>query len=426
MADENTPLVLVTGSSGYVAAHCVKQLLEEGNYKVRGTVRSLKNEEVCEALKALVPDAKFPLELVEADLLDEESWKKAVEGCSYVLHLASPFLLETPKNVDELLKPAIDGTLNVLKACKEVGGIKRVVLTSSVAAIWVGNLGKVLDEESWSDLKKATPYEYSKTAAEKAAWDFVAELPEESKFELATINPGLIVGPLLQKKKCASFDVIRQLLERDSSVVPDICMLLVDVRDVAKAHILAMTKPEAAGKRHILSAAENSYSFLDIARFLANEFNSKGYNVPMRKAPKFVLWMLSWFNKDVRSIYPYIGSPFKANTSRLRDVLGIEPRKIEESIVEMGHSVIDLGMIKKPQAQKQRSNSKKAPPAEAAKPDTEQVKEGENQKESENQKENENQKESEESNKAEGKGEEQRGENEKDDSPPTDDKAEGD
>jgi len=375
MADENTPLVLVTGSSGYVAAHCIKQLLEEGNYRVRGTVRRLKNEEVCEALKALGPNARFPLELVEADLLDEESWKKAVEGCSYVLHIASPFPLEAPKNVDELLKPAIDGTLNVLKACKEMGGIKRVVLTSSVASIWVGNLSKVLDEGDWSDLKKASPYEHSKTAAEKAAWDFVAELPEENKFELATINPGLIIGPLLLKKKCTSFQVVRQLLERDMSMVPDVSMLMVDVRDVAKAHILALTKPEAAGKRHILSAAEHSYSFTDIARFLAKEFNSKGFNVPTKKAPKFLLWVASWFSKDVRGIYPYIGTPFKANTSRLRDVLGIEPRNIEESTVEMAHCVIDLGMIKMPQGPKQSSCSKGAPPAEASKPDTEQARE---------------------------------------------------
>ena len=179
-------------------------------------------------------------------------------------------------------------------------------LTSSVAAIWVGNLSKVLDEEDWSDLNKASPYEHSKTAAEKAAWDFVAELPEESKFELATINPGLVIGPLLINKKCTSFQVVRQLLERDMSAVPDIGMLMVDLRDVAKAHILALTKPEAAGKRHILSAAEHSYSFVDVARFLANEFNSKGFNVPTKKAPKFLLLVASWFSKDVRTLYPQI------------------------------------------------------------------------------------------------------------------------
>ena len=413
MAEENTPLVLVTGSSGFVASQCVKQLLEDGKYKVRGTVRSLKNEEVCEALKSLVPDAKFPLELVEANLLDEETWKKAVEGCTYVLHVASPFLLETPKNVDELMKPAVDGTLNVLKACSEMGGIKRVVVTSSVASIWVGNLGKVLDEGDWSDQKKASPYEQSKTAAEKAAWDFVAELPEEKKFELATINPGLITGPLLLKKKCASFEIMRQLLERDMSMVPDLHMLVVDVRDVARAHIIAMTKPEAAGNRHILSSAENSYSLVDIARYLANEFNNKGFRVPTRKAPKPLLWLVSWFSKEVRTMYPYIGTPFKAKINRLKEVLGIEVISVEKSVVEMGHSIIDLGMVKTPQEPKQRCNSKRAPEAETA---------GGSEKESQKAGEEEVKKEENEKEDGEGsKVEEKNEENEKGDSP-TDDK----
>ena len=367
MAEATTPLVLVTGSSGYVASHCVKQLLEGGEYRVRGTVRSLKNSEVCDALKALVPESKFPLELVEADLLDEASWKKAVEGCTYVLHVASPFFVQRPKNVDELMKPAVDGTLNVLKACKEVGGVKRVVLTSSLAAIYVGNAGKVFDEEMWSDLKKGSPYEQSKTAAEKSAWDFVADLPEESKFELATINPGFIIGPLLLKKKCTSFDVVRQIMERDMPMVPGVGFLTVDVRDVAKAHIIAMTKPEAAGNRHLLSASEESYNFVFFAQCLANEFNPKGFNVPTKKAPKPLLWVLSWINKDVKEIYPAVGVTMKANINRMKNVLGIVPYKIEQSIVEMGHSMINLGMVKSPQETKGNTGATKT--SEAVKED---------------------------------------------------------
>ncbi|XP_065064620.1 uncharacterized protein LOC135690864 [Rhopilema esculentum] len=348
MAEGNAPCVLVTGASGFVANHCIKKLLEDGEFRVKGTVRSLSNETVCEALRNLVPDAKYPLQLVQADLLDEGSWKGAVEGCTYVLHVASPFFTETPKHEDEFIKPAVDGTLNVLKACKEVGGVKRVVLTSSMAAIFVGNLKKELDEGDWSDVKKANAYEKSKCLAEKAAWDFVKELPDESKFELVAINPGFIIGPLLMKKECASFKTIKQLLVREMSAVPDLRIAIVDVRDVAEAHVKSITNPDAAGNRHILSAGNNSYSFLQLADSLAKEFNSKGFNVPTKKAPKPLLWFFSWFNKDLKASYPYIGVAWKMNNSRMKNVLGIEGRDINEAVVAMAQSMIDLGMVQKP------------------------------------------------------------------------------
>ena len=348
MAEGNAPCVLVTGASGFLANHCIKKLLEDGEYRVKGTVRSLTNETVCEALRNLVPDAKYPLELVQADLLDEGSWKGAVEGCMYVLHVASPFFTETPKHEDEFIKPAVDGTLNVLKACKEVGGVKRVVLTSSMAAIFIGNLKKELDEGDWSDVKKANAYEKSKCLAEKAAWDFVKELPDESKIELVTINPGFIIGPLLMKKECASFKTVKQLLVREMSAVPDLRIAIVDVRDVAEAHVKSITNPDAAGNRHILSGGNHSYSFLQLADSLAKEFNSKGFNVPTKKAPKPLLWFFSWFNKDLKASYPYIGVAWKINTSRMKNVLGIEGRDINEAVVAMAQSMIDLGMVEKP------------------------------------------------------------------------------
>ena len=345
MAEADIPCVLVTGASGYVASHCIKKLLEDGEYRVKGTVRSLTNETVCEALRNLVPDAKYPLELLQADLLEEGSWKGAVEGCTYVLHVASPCSLATPKHEDELIKPAVDGTLNVLKACKEVGGVKRVVLTSSVAAIYIGNLKKELDEGDWSDVKQADAYSKSKCLAEKAAWDFVKELPDESKFELVTINPGFIVGPLLIKKECPSSQAIKRLLLREMPAVPDFCAAMVDVRDVAEAHVKSITNPDAAGNRHILSAGNFSYSFLKLADILAKEFNSKGFNVPTREVPKPILWLFSWFSKDLKAAYPTVGANWHMNIDRMKNVLGIEGRDINEATVAMAQSMIDLGMM---------------------------------------------------------------------------------
>ena len=344
MAEGNAPCILVTGASGFVASNCIKKLLEDGEYRVKGTVRSLTNETVCEALKNLVPDAKYPLKLVQADLLDEGSWKGAVEGCMYVLHVASPFSLATPKHEDEFIKPAVDGTLNILKACKEVGSVKRVVLTSSIAAIYIGNLKKELDEGDWSDVKKANAYDKSKCLAEKAAWDFVKELPDESKFELVTINPGFIVGPLLTKKECASSKVIKRLLLREMPAVPDFRAAMIDVRDVAEAHVKSITNPEAAGNRHILSAGSHAYSFLQLANILAREFNSKGFNVPTRKVPKPFLWLFSWFDKDLKAAYPTVGTTWNMNIDRMKNVLGIEGRDINEATVAMAQSMIDLGM----------------------------------------------------------------------------------
>ncbi|XP_065064206.1 uncharacterized protein LOC135690549 [Rhopilema esculentum] len=344
MAEGNVPCVLVTGASGYVASHCIKKLLEDGEYRVKGTVRSLTNETVCEALRNLVPGAKHQLDLVQADLLDEGSWKDAVEGCTYVLHVASPCSLETPKHEDELIKPAVDGTLNVLKACKEVGGVRRVVLTSSIAAIYIGNLKKELDEGDWSDVTQAGAYSKSKCLAEKAAWDFVKELPDESKFELVTINPGFIVGPLLIKKECESYKIIKRLLLREMPAVPDFCAAMVDVRDVAEAHVKSITNPDAAGHRHILSFGNHSYSILQLADILAKEFNSKGFNVPTTKVPKPLIWLFSWFDKSLKAAYPCIGTTWNMNINRMKNVLGIEGRDINEATIAMAQSMIDLGM----------------------------------------------------------------------------------
>jgi len=241
--------VLVTGASGYLAMHVVKQLVDSGEYIVRGTVRSLENEKKVKPLRELSPEnAKYHLELVEADLMKKEAWADAVKDCTYVIHVASPVPAGNPKDEMEVIGPAVEGTKHVLEACaKTKGGVKRVVLTSSCSAIYPGRLeeGKVFNEEDWSLEEGCIPYEKSKLRAEKAAWELVKNLPDDEIFELCCINPGLILGPVLHGSTCISMEFHRRFLQREVPMVPRLSLPMCDVRDVARAHITAMTSPKA-------------------------------------------------------------------------------------------------------------------------------------------------------------------------------------
>ena len=197
MAEADAPLVLVTGASGYIATHIIKQLQTQGKCRVRGTVRSLKNEDKVKELKGLVPDYTHPLELVEAELNDEECWKAAVQGCTFVYHVASPFPLGNPRDENELIVPAVNGTVNVLKACVEAGTVKRVVVTSSCIVVTHHDDSHVLTEKDWTPEENTSAYTKSKIRAERAAWEFVEKLEDEKKFELAVVNPSAVVGPFL-------------------------------------------------------------------------------------------------------------------------------------------------------------------------------------------------------------------------------------
>ena len=338
-------MVLVTGATGFIATHILQQLLRAG-YKVRGTVRNLKNDQKIKPLRELHPDAKYPLELVEADLTSTDGWKEAVNGCTYVIHTASPFPNENPADESEVIKPAVEGTLTVLKACHEVQTVKRVVLTSSVAAISGGfEIGGSFTEADWTDVDKiGLAYVKSKTLAEKAAWDFVKELPEKERFELAVINPGYVMGPILCGGWATSMELTKRLLERQMPALPKIHFSIVDVRDVAAAHIAAMTKPDAAGNRHI--AVSHNLSMKDMALIYREEFYSLGYNVPVMQSPYLLVKLFSVFDKTVRLILPAWGKETSFDNTRMRNVLGIEPRPARETIIDMGHSMIQKGFIK--------------------------------------------------------------------------------
>lgn len=353
MATDNREIkVLVSGSSGYIAAHIVQQLLQAG-YQVRGTVRSLKNENKIAPLKELGKEGENRLELVEADLLNPGCWKDAVEGCTYVMHTASPFPLTTPSNEDELIRPAVDGTLNVLKAC--AGKVKRVVLTSSCAAVGDHHSpDRKLTEDDWTDTSDAelNTYVKSKKLAEQAAWDYVKGLQDDEKFELAVINPCLVAGPALFKQQGTSIDIMSQLMCGKMPALPKFSMAVVDVRDVAKAHLVAMTLPEAAGHRHI--TASDLATLMEMSEIFKEEFAAQGYKPTTRAMPKFVISIMAVFSAQGRTLKSRWGRETPFDNSRLKSVLKIEPRPLKESLVDMGYSLIETGIVPKTKEYKGR------------------------------------------------------------------------
>lgn len=341
-------LVLVTGASGFIAQHTIVALLAAG-YRVRGTVRSKAKREA-EIRAALAPHVSGPigdrLELVEAELTSDAGWREACRGCRYVLHVASPLPTTPPKNPDELIVPARDGALRVLRAAA-AEHVARVVMTSSVAAVLYGHArdGKrVYDESDWSKLTaEVGAYEHSKTIAEQAAWEYVRSLPADQRIELVTINPGLVLGPLLSADFSTSGEVVRKLLRRDFPACPDVGFAVVDVRDVASAHVAAMTEPAAAGQRFIV-AIEHA-SMIDIAKILDGKFRRRGYKVPTRRLPNWVLRTVSLWDKTARLAIQELGKRQDVSNQRARDVLHWQPRGLETMVVDMGESMIAHGVV---------------------------------------------------------------------------------
>ncbi len=340
--------VLVTGATGFIAQHCIVQLLDAG-YKVRGTARDA--ERAASLKSSLAPHAAdgeaamHRLELVSADLTADDGWDDAVSGCRYVLHVASPIPRTPPKDEQDLIVPARDGALRVLKAAQKAG-VERVVLTSSVAAVLYGrDRSQTFDESSWSDIDsdKIGAYEKSKTIAERAAWDYVESLDTDRKIELTTINPGLVLGPILDEDYGTSGEVVKKLLERDFPACPDLHWAMVDVRDVASAHVVAMNHPDAAGKRFLCAIGD--YSIRDVAVVLDEHFADKGFRVPTGRLPNFVMRLMAIFDKTARLGLNDLAAPQNIDNTRIRDVLGWQPRGLEEMVVSMGESFIEYGVV---------------------------------------------------------------------------------
>lgn len=251
-----------------------------------------------------------------------------------------------------MIKPAVDGTLNVFKACVHPGSsVKRVVLTSSIAAIFGDyyDQGRIYTESDWSDIAKTRGYTKSKTLAEKAAWNFIEERKKQNQscFELSVINPGFVMGPLLHSSDCTSMEVIKRILERQMPLLPSLYFCCCDVRDVAKAHLQAMVLQEAVGNRHIIASTVEAKSMQEIALILDKEFGSRGFNVPTKLAPNFMIKLFSLFDKTVRIITPSLGISYKFDNSRMKNVLKIEPFDFKSTVIDMAISLIEKGFIKK-------------------------------------------------------------------------------
>ncbi len=341
-------LVIVTGASGYVATHIVQQLLQAG-YKVRGTVRSLLDDKKVTPLRTICPSSQHNLELVEADLLSPESWIPAVRGCTYVIHTASPVpaRYRNPDDENEYLKPIVEGTLSVLKACREVGNIRRFVLTGSLTAVtpFSAVSRTYSDEDCIDPATEEMVYPKSKALAEKAARSFVDELPQGERFDLVTVIPSVIIGPPLCGYVAPSMGFGGKLLNREWPLLPHINMNFIDVRDVALVHIRAMELPQAAGKRFLVTA-ENLW-FKDLAVLFDKEFRKYGYEVSTRSAPYILLWIFSFCSEDARQACAAWGKVHQFDNTPMKEVLGVTPRDVRQSVLDMAHSMIDKGFIHK-------------------------------------------------------------------------------
>ncbi len=338
--------ILVTGASGYIAAWIVKYLLEAG-YTVHATVRDpAKASSVAHLLK-LAEGAPGQLKLFQADLLQPASFDAAMAGCEYVLHTASPFVLEGFDDAHEaLVRPAVEGTRAVLEAVNRTPSIKRVVLTSSIAAVLGDNAdaqGQVLTEDSWnvSSSVEHNPYQYSKLMAEREAWRMA---DEQSRWSLVTINPGMVYGPSLSPaSQSASIDTLLQLGDgRLRTGVPRLLYGVVDVREVARAHLLAMA-PEASG-RHLLVA--QTLSMLEIAHILRQRYGS-AYPFPRMEVPKALVWAFGPLMGPItrQFVARNVGYGLAVDNRRSRERLGVSYRPVAETFVEHFQQALNDGLL---------------------------------------------------------------------------------
>jgi dihydroflavonol-4-reductase len=311
-------LILLTGISGFIAKHVALKLLAAG-YAVRGTLRRLdRAEEVRKALRPYLDTAALDrLSFAEADLEDDAGWAAAMAGVAAVVHTASPFPVEQPKDAQVLIRPAVEGTLRVLKAARDAG-VRRVILTSSTAAVVDGDVKGVQDETNWADPtgRDVSPYTRSKTLAERAAWEFA----RREGMTLTVINPGFVLGPPLDANFGASVGVVRRILRGRDPLVPMLGFVCVDVRDVAEMHMRALQRPQTAGKRYLATAG--SMTMPDMAHVLKQAH--PGRRIPTGVAPKFVLRVLAVFDPQIRAILPALGQVHEVSNARAVGEMGMD------------------------------------------------------------------------------------------------------
>jgi dihydroflavonol-4-reductase len=336
--------VLVTGGSGFIAQHCILQLLAAG-HRVRATVRSLAREgEVRAMLKEGGAEPGERLSLVAADLGADAGWEEAAAGCTYVMHGASPTPSGPQTKLEDWVRPAVDGQLRVLRAARDAG-VKRVVLTSAFGAVGMGHKPQTRpwNETDWTDLTgKVEPYQRSKTLSERAAWDFVAR--EGRGLELAAVNPVAVLGPVLGADTSHSIALIAGML-RGMPGCPKINTGFVDVRDVADLHMRCMTDPAAKGER-FLAIAGHSLWMIAVARILKARLGAVARKVPAREVPNWVIRLGALRDPALRMVVPLLGVTMDATAEKAQRLLGWRPRPAEDAIVATAESLVRLGLVK--------------------------------------------------------------------------------
>ena len=338
--------VLVTGGSGFIGSHAILQLLGAG-HQVRTTVRSLKREgDVRAMLRSGGAEPGSRLSFVAADLTSDQGWAEAVDGCEYVLHVASPLPPALPKNEDDLIVPARDGALRVLRAARD-GGVKRVVLTSSFAAVGYGYKPQSapFDENNWTHLdgNDVAPYTKSKALAERAAWDFIAK--EGGGLELSVINPVGVFGPVLGPDYSASILIVQRLMDGALPGSPKLSFGVVDVRDVVDLHLRAMTLPAAKGER-FLAVAGDFLWMREMALILKDRMGSHARRVPTRELPNWMVRLASLRDPAIKLILPELGKRKNATNEKARRMLGWTPRSNEEALTATAESLVRLALLK--------------------------------------------------------------------------------
>ena len=335
-------LVLVTGGSGYIAGYCILQLLNEG-WRVRTTVRDLKRE--VDVRRTLAANDQERLTFRSTDLMADAGWAAAADKADYVLHVASPLPARDPRSDDELVRPAREGTLRVLRAARDAG-VKRVVVTSSTAAVSYGHGGRTRPdtEEQWSDptnIGDTSPYVRSKIHAERAAWNFIQT--EGGALQMATVNPSGVLGPVLGSDFSTSIEIVKKLLDGSFPGCPRMGWPLVDVRDVADLHIRAMTHPDASGQRFL--AAGEFLWFRDLASILKARLPEAAARVPTFVLPDWAVRLAAMFDPTTRSVLFELGKPRPVSTEKAQRLLGWCARPSADMVAECAQSLFDHGIL---------------------------------------------------------------------------------
>ena len=337
--------VLLTGGSGFIGTYCLLQLVAQGHV-VRTTVRNLAREgDVRALLSAAGAEPGDRVSFAAADLTRDAGWADAVAGCEYVLHVASPFPTGVPAHEDDLIVPAREGTLRVLRASRDAG-VKRVVLTSSFAAVGYGlpPQSAPFDETNWTDpTAGVSAYVKSKTLAERAAWDFIAN--EGGRLELSVVNPVGVLGPVLGPDYSTSIGLVQRLMDGALPGLPQLYFGIVDVRDVADLHLRAMSDPRAKGER-FLAVAGDFLSMRDIALVLKKRLGAAARNVPTWQLPNWMVRLAALRDPGVKQILPDLGKRRNATSAKASRVLGWAPRSNEDAIVATAESLVRLGLLK--------------------------------------------------------------------------------